>query len=74
MKKIFAAAAFFYLTIVAFGQVGTIDASFGASGAYTFPIGSGINTVEARQMVVLSNDQIIVASDGKYAPFLFREG
>ncbi len=73
MKRIFAAAAsLFYLSITAYGQVGTIDASFGASGAYTFPLGSGINTVEARTMVVLSNDQIVVSSDEKFSPFLFQ--
>ncbi|MBL0020565.1 MAG: hypothetical protein IPP17_30065 [Bacteroidetes bacterium] len=73
MKRIFAAAAaLFYLSIAAYGQVGTIDASFGASGAYTFPLGSGINTVEARTMVVLSNDQIVVSSDEKFSPFLFQ--
>jgi uncharacterized delta-60 repeat protein len=73
MKRIFAAAAMlFYLSMTAHGQVGTIDASFGASGAYTFPIGSGINTVEARKMVVLSNDQIIVSTDDKFAQFLYQ--
>ncbi len=73
MKKIFAAvASLFCLSIAAYGQVGTIDGSFGASGAYTFPLGSGINTVEARNMVVLSNDQIIVATDDQFGPFLFQ--
>jgi uncharacterized delta-60 repeat protein len=71
MKKIFAAVvSLFYLSIAAYGQVGTIDASFGASGAYTFPIVSGINSVEARNMVVLSNDQIIVSTDEQFSPFL----
>jgi uncharacterized delta-60 repeat protein len=70
MKRIFAAAAcLFYLSLAAYGQVGTIDASFGASGAYSFPLGSGINAVKARNMVLLSNDQIIVAADDEYAPF-----
>lgn len=74
MKRIFAAvAALFHFGITAvYGQVGTIDAGFGASGAYSFPLLSGINAVDARNMVILSNDQIVVSTDEKVDLFLYQ--
>lgn len=73
MKKLLVAlASFCYLGIVAYAQVGTIDASFGNSGAYTFPLNTGINGIRASNMLVLSNDQIIVSTDEEYASFLYK--
>lgn len=74
MKRIFAAvAALFYFGLTAaYGQVGTIDTGFGASGAYSFPLLSGINAVDARNMVILSNDQIVVSTDEKVDLFLYQ--
>jgi uncharacterized delta-60 repeat protein len=73
MKFFFAIIAFLlHISSITYGQVGTIDASFGTSGAYTFAIPVGIDNVEAKNIVVLPNDQIVVATNEKFDTFLSK--
>lgn len=73
MKRIFTLIAFLcYINIATYGQVGVIDAGFGTSGAYTFPLLPGVSNVTATDMVVLPNDQIIISTDEKLQSFVSK--